>query len=130
MFHNGWEFFIMNPFSEEILQTTQTLYMENYNECYKKFINSLFIPEAELLFNGDDGEKNSSTFMYYTSCAGEMNVINDNSEYGFKFLKSKFFEKKCKKIRKDLGTYYSFWNIKVNRIYRDGEIYYIELMRF
>ena len=122
MIHNGWEFFIMNPFSEEISQSTQDLYMENYNKSYNIFINSLMIPEPNVLFTED----NSQTFMYYITC--EEDVINKESDYGFKFLKSKFFEKKSKKIRADLGIYYSQWNIKVNRIYRDCDKYYIELL--
>ena len=122
MIHNGWEFFIMNPFSEEISQSTQDLYMENYNKSYNIFINSLMIPEPNVLFTED----NSQTFMYYITC--EEDVINKESDYGFKFLKSKFFEKKSKKIRTDLGIYYSQWNIKVNRIYRDCDKYYIELL--
>jgi hypothetical protein len=122
MIHNGWEFFIMNPFSEEISQSTQDLYMENYNKSYNIFINSLMIPEPNVLFTED----NSQTFMYYITC--EEDVINKDSDYGFKFLKSKFFEKKSKKIRTDLGIYYSQWNIKVNRIYRDCDKYYIELL--
>lgn len=124
MIHNGWEFFIMNPFSEEISQSTQDLYMENYNKSYNIFINSLMIPEPNLLFTGD----NSQTFMYYITC--EEDIINEESDYGFKFLKSKFFEKKSKKIRTDLGIYYSQWNIKVNMIYRDCDKYYIELLNF
>tara|TARA_B110000093_G_C12940237_1_gene397633 strand:- start:537 stop:914 length:378 start_codon:yes stop_codon:yes gene_type:complete len=122
MIHNGWEFFIMNPFSEEISQSTQDLYMENYNKSYNIFINSLMIPEPDVLFTED----NSQTFMYYITC--EEDIINKESDYGFKFLKSKFFEKKSKKIRADLGIYYSQWNIKVNRIYRDCDKYYIELL--
>jgi len=122
MIHNGWEFFIMNPFSEEISQSTQDLYMENYNKSYNIFINSLMIPEPDVLFTED----NSQTFMYYITC--EEDIINKESDYGFKFLKSKFFEKKSKKIRTDLGIYYSQWNIKVNRIYRDCDKYYIELL--
>jgi|TARA_B110000238_G_C16118149_1_gene435878 Zn/Cd-binding protein ZinT len=122
MIHNGWEFFIMNPFSEEISQSTQDLYMENYNKSYNIFINSLMIPEPNVLFTED----NSQTFMYYITC--EEDIINKESDYGFKFLKSKFFEKKSKKIRADLGIYYSQWNIKVNRIYRDCDKYYIELL--
>ena len=80
------------------------------------------IPEPNVLFTED----NSQTFMYYITC--EEDIINKESDYGFKFLKSKFFEKKSKKIRTDLGIYYSQWNIKVNRIYRDCDKYYIELL--
>ncbi len=125
MFHNGLEYYIINPFSEEISQKTQELYISNYNEAYFKMINSLMIPEPLELF-----DKNTDTFIYYTDCSGDMDIINNNTEYEFKFLKSKFFEKKTNKLKKDLNNYYSRWNIKVNGIHRDENKYYIELMRF
>ncbi|MBA45790.1 MAG: hypothetical protein CMB31_04305 [Euryarchaeota archaeon] len=125
MFHNGLEYYIINPFSEEISQKTQELYIFNYNEAYFKMINSLMIPEPLELF-----DKNTDTFIYYTDCSGDMDIINNNTEYEFKFLKSKFFEKKTNKLKKDLNIYYSRWNIKVNGIHRDRDIYYIELLKF
>tara|TARA_B100000965_G_scaffold243092_1_gene204029 strand:- start:4425 stop:4802 length:378 start_codon:yes stop_codon:yes gene_type:complete len=125
MFHNGLEYYIINPFSEEISQKTQELYIFNYNEAYFKMINGLMIPEPLELF-----DKNTDTFIYYTDCSGDMDIINNNTEYEFKFLKSKFFEKKTNKLKKDLNNYYSRWNIKVNGIHRDENKYYIELMRF
>ena len=45
-------------------------------------------------------------------------------------LMSEIFEKKTGKIKRDLNIYYSQWNIKVNRVYRNGNKYYIELLRF
>jgi len=124
MFHNGWEYYIINPFSKEISQKTQEIYIENYKKCYNTLIESLLIPEPEILFTDND------TFMYYTNCENEMNILNPDSDYGFKFLKNKFFEKKTNKIRKDLNNYYSQWRIKVYRIYRDGDKYYIELLKY
>tara|TARA_B100000427_G_scaffold291113_1_gene267739 strand:+ start:3063 stop:3440 length:378 start_codon:yes stop_codon:yes gene_type:complete len=125
MFHNGLEYYIINPFSEEISQKTQELYIFNYNEAYFKMINGLMIPEPLELF-----DKNTDTFIYYTDCSGDMDIINNNTEYEFKFLKSKFFEKKTNRLKKDLNNYYSRWNIKVNGIHRDENKYYIELLRF
>ena len=124
MFHNGWEYYIINPFSKEISQKTQEIYIENYKKCYNTLIESLLIPEPEILFTDND------TVMYYTNCENEMNILNPDSDYGFKFLKNKFFEKKTNKIRKDLNNYYSQWRIKVYRIYRDGDKYYIELLKY
>ena len=95
-----------------------------YKKCYNTLIESLLIPEPEILFTDND------TFMYYTNCENEMNILNPDSDYGFKFLKNKFFEKKTNKIRKDLNNYYSQWRIKVYRIYRDGDKYYIELLKY
>lgn len=125
MFHNGWEYYIVNPFSKEISQKTQELYLSNYNESYNKMINNLFIPEPLELFDND-----IDTFIYYTECSGDMDVINNDTEYEYKFLKHKFFEKKTNKIKRDLNIYYMQWNIKVNRIYRNDDKYYIELLRF
>tara|TARA_B100000767_G_C19502972_1_gene425086 strand:+ start:246 stop:620 length:375 start_codon:yes stop_codon:yes gene_type:complete len=124
MFHNGWEYYIVNPFSPEIFQKTQENYIKNYKECYNKLINSLLIPEPSNLFTDDD------TFMYYTTCENELDILNPESDYGFKFLKHKFFEKKTVKIRKDLNSYYIQWRIKVNRIYKDNDKYYIELLKY
>lgn len=125
MFHNGWEYYIINPFSNDNTQKTQELYLLNYNESYIKMINDLLIPEPLELF-----DNNTDTFIYYTDCSCDMDIINNDSEYEYKFLKSKFFEKKTNKIRRDLNIYYSQWNIKVNRVYRNGDKYYIELLRF
>jgi len=125
MFHNGWEYYIINPFSKDITQKTQELYLLNYNESYVEMINKLLIPEPLELF-----DNNTDTFIYYTDCRDDMDIINNNTEYEYKFLKSKFFEKKTIKIKRDLNIYYSQWNIKVNRIYRNGDKYYIELLRF
>ena len=125
MFHKGWEYYIINPFSKDITQKTQELYLLNYNESYVEMINNLLIPEPLELF-----DNNTDTFIYYTDCSGDMDIINNNTDYEYKFLKSKFFEKKTIKIKRDLNIYYSQWNIKVNRIYRNGDKYYIELLRF
>ena len=125
MFHNGWEYYIINPFSKDITQKTQELYISNYNEAYVKMINFLIIPEPLELFEND-----SDTFIYYMNCSGDMDIINNDTDYEFKFLKSKFFEKKTNKIKRHLNHYYGQWNIKVNGVYRDGDIYYIELLRF
>ena len=125
MFHNGWEYYIINPFSKDITQKTQELYLLNYNESYVKMINDLLIPEPLELF-----DNNTDTFIYYTDCSGDMDIINNNTEYEYKFLKHKFFEKKTNKIKRDLNMYYNQWNIKVNRVYRNGDKYYIELLRF
>jgi hypothetical protein len=125
MFHNGWEYYIINPFSKDILQTTQELYLINYNESYIKMLNNLLIPEPLELFDSI-----TDTFIYYTDCTGDMDIINNDTDYEYKFLKHKFFEKKTNKIKRDLNVYYNQWNIKVNRIYRNGDKYYIELLSF
>jgi len=94
MFHNGWEYYIINPFSKDITQKTQEMYLLNYNESYCKMINDLLIPDPLELF---DKNTDTDTFIYYTDCSGDMDIINNDTEYEYKFLKHKFFEKKTNK---------------------------------
>ena len=79
MFHNGWEFYILNPFSKDVLQTTQELYVQNYNKSYIDFINLLLIPEPFSLFFDELGTP-VNTFVYYTSCEKDSDIINKDSE--------------------------------------------------
>ena len=88
-------------------------------------INSLLIPEPLELFDDD-----ADSFIYYIDCSGDMDIINNDTVYEYKFLRSKFFEKKTNKIKRELNNYYTQWNIKVNGIHRDEDKYYIELLRF
>jgi len=127
MLSAGWEFYMLNPLDKDIKQTTQDIYLEMYNRAYTHFIQDLCIPEPnDLLINtGDD----DNTFLFYISCVGDLDIINLEESYEFKFLKSKFFEKKYSKIKKDITLYYTGYNIKVNRIYKEGSNYFIELIK-
>ena len=127
MLSAGWEFYMLNPLDKDIKQTTQDIYLEMYNQAYTHFIKDLCIPEPNdlLINNGDD----NNTFLFYISCVGDLDIINLEESYEFKFLKSKFFEKKYSKIKKDITLYYTGYNIKVNRIYKEDSNYFIELIK-
>ena len=127
MLTDGWEFFILNPLDKNIKQTTQDLYLDMYNKAYNKFINDLCIPEPNdfLINTGEFPNK----FLFLIPCSGILDIINNDDSYEFKFLKSKFFEKKYGKIKRDISLYYSKYNINVNRIYKNDSDYIIELFK-
>lgn len=117
---NGWEFFILNPF-EINKEDVQDKYLIKYNEAYKSFISDICIPNPfEILI----GTKN---FLHYISCNGDLDIINKEDDYEFKFLKSVFFEKKLNVIKRDLRYYYNNFSINVTRIYKGENGYIIEL---
>lgn len=117
---NGWEFFILNPF-EINKEDIQDKYLIKYNEAYKTFISDICIPNpSEILI----GTKN---FLHYVSCNEDLDVINKDDDYEFKFLKSVFFEKKLNTIKRDLRYYYNNFSINVTRIYKGENGYIIEL---
>jgi hypothetical protein len=127
MLTDGWEFFILNPLDKNIKQTTQDQYLEMYNKSYNKFINDLCIPDPnDLLVNTNEF---TNSFLFLIPCSGISDIINNDDTYEFKFLKSKFFEKKYGKIKRDISLYYSKHNINVNRIYKRDSDYIIELVK-
>tara|TARA_B100000085_G_C18326081_1_gene424291 strand:+ start:51 stop:431 length:381 start_codon:yes stop_codon:yes gene_type:complete len=124
MLTNGWEFFILNPFENEIKQTTQEKYLEMYNKAYMKLINQLCIPDPDDLLNDS-----KSTFIYCIDCSENNNDIILDVYYDYTFLKSVFFDKKFKKIKNDINNYYKLYNIQVTNMYKDGTSYYILLKK-
>jgi hypothetical protein len=117
---NGWEFFILNPFNIE-QEKTQETYLANYNKSYNNFINEICIPNpTEILTD-------TKKFLHFIPCSGSQDVINNNDDYEFKFLKSTFFEKKLNNIKYHLNSYYNNYSIKVLRIYKNDTGYIIEL---
>ena len=127
MLTDGWEFFILNPLDKNIKQMTQDIYLDMYNKAYNKFINDLCIPEPnDFLINMG---KFSNNFLFLIPCSGILDIINNDDSYEFKFLKSKFFEKKYGKIKRDISLYYSKYNINVKRIYKNDLDYIIELVK-
>jgi hypothetical protein len=127
MLTDGWEFFILNPLDKNIKQTTQDQYLDMYNKSYNKFIYDLCIPEPnDFLMNTGEIPNN---FLFLIPCSGISDIINNEDSYEFKFLKSKFFEKKYGKIKRDISLYYSKYNINVNRIYKRDSDYIIELVK-
>mgnify|MGYP000085161974 CR=1 FL=1 len=116
---HGWEYFILNPF-EDITEITQDIYLSRYNKAYDQFIKQLCIPEPNDIIN-------QGSFLYYINCINNDDIINKDDNYEYKFLKSVFFEKKFKRIKKDLIDYYNEFNININRIYKTTGGYIIEL---
>lgn len=124
MLTNGWEFFILNPFEQEIKQTTQEKYLEMYNKAYNVLINNLCIPDPKDLINAEN-----TTFVYYIDCSGDNDNILLDEEYEYTFRKSVFFDKKFKKIRTDIINYYRVHDISVKEMYKEGNNYYILLAK-
>ena len=123
MIVNGWEFYILNPFDENIKQTTQDKYIEMYNKAYDIFIRQLCIPEPNdiLEYNFD--------FIYYIDISGDNDKIDLGEYYDYTFLKSVFINKKIKNIRNDVLTYYNFYNINVSNMYKQDNSFYVILNR-
>lgn len=116
---HGWEFFILNPY-ENIKECTQDKYLSKYNSSYKKLLDEICIPEPnDILTQG--------TFLHFINCKDDANILNPDDDYEYKFLKSVFFEKKFKRIKKDLNEYYNYNNINLNRIYKTADGYIIQL---
>ena len=125
MLANGWEFFILNPFDKEIKQTTQDKYLDMYNNAYNKLINQLCIPDPNDLLIGE----NETSFMYYVSCSGTDDVIELDEPYDYVFRKSVFIDKKFRKIRHEIISYYKMHDININNMYKHEENFYIILQK-
>tara|TARA_B000000475_G_C15829344_1_gene379154 strand:- start:168 stop:542 length:375 start_codon:yes stop_codon:yes gene_type:complete len=120
MLTDGWEFFIINPLINNFKEKNQELYQEEYNRCYKNLIESICIPDPNEIVNDE--------FNLLLNCEGENDIINLDSEYEYKFLKSKFLEKRFSKIKKEIDYYYSKYNIIV-KIFKNDNNYIIILNR-
>jgi hypothetical protein len=88
MIEDNWTFYIINPFDENFEESTQNEYNLKYNESLEKLFNELLIPDPINLLN------NEFKFLHYIDCNKENNIINKDDSYGYKFLKSRFFETK------------------------------------
>ena len=123
MLINGWEFFILNPFESEIKQHTQDKYIDMYNKAYDTFLQQLCIPEPnEILEEG-------FSFTYYVELSGENDKIELNESYDYTFLKSVFIDKKFKRIRADIISYYKMHNVFVVNMYKQDKAFYLVLKR-
>lgn len=123
MLSNGWEFYILNPFEENIKQTVQDKYNYMYNKAYDCLLQQLCIPTPRDILS-----ENDTTFIYYIDCSGDNNIIQLDETYDYKFLKNMFLDKKFKKIKFDIMNYYKSHGIKVSRMYKDELNYFIELV--
>ena len=117
-----WTFYIIDPFDKNITEKTQEIYNNEYKKAYDTFIESLCIPTPNDIL--EDGN-----FLFYVNCKNENDIINNDDSYQFKFLKSKFFEYKFKLTKSKLITYYNFHDIDLVDFYRDGDYYYIKLVK-
>lgn len=107
---NGWEYVSQinpkKPLKEQVLQNS---YLSEYNLAYNTFLTSLYISKEQLdsitsdLSNRDVPE---TKYKYIIDTSEDNDVINADSKYPIKFLKTKFINFKIKKIRSDLINYY------------------------
>lgn len=134
---NGWEFLNeINPNNMSNLNNNvQNDYMQNYNLAYHSFINGLCLTKEELdkIKNENHNlDKPITKHRIIIDLEGESDIINLNSEYNIKFLKSKFLTFKTKKIKTDLINHYKPLGIFVkgpNELINKGNVnkYFIEL---
>ena len=112
---NGWEYFTdINPANLVTQQTLQDDYLLQYNLAYHKFLKSLCIDKENLdsIVNQQRGtidpktQRPNTKYRCVIDVNDENDIINADSEYPIKFLKSKFINFKSKKLKTDLITYY------------------------
>lgn len=122
---DGWEFYILDPTDKDkyLTENTQNEYNRMYASAYNKLLQELCIPNPNDLLTSDK----DCTFLYYINCEGDNDIINLDEEYGYKFLKSIFFDKKYSSIKKCIYMYYNSHGIYVKSMYKDGFNYFIEL---
>ena len=101
----GWEFLTdINPGSLPKEQSIQKDYLNEYNLAYTEFLKELLISEEELQKIKND--VNETKYKYIIDLSDDNNIINKDSEYPIKFLKSKFLNFKNRKLKSDLIEYY------------------------
>tara|TARA_E500000178_G_scaffold333139_1_gene367716 strand:+ start:4719 stop:5162 length:444 start_codon:yes stop_codon:yes gene_type:complete len=112
---NGWEYMTsINPTNVVSEQKIQDTYLLEYNLSYHKFLKSLCIDKDNLelivnnLKNSIDPKTNKqiTKHRYLIDTYEDSDIINKDSDYPIKFLKSKFINFKSKKLKTDLITYY------------------------
>ena len=112
---NGWEYLTdINPLNLNSEQKLQDLYLMNYNLAYHKFLRSLCIDKDnldsivdKLRYTIDPKTQRPITkYRYIIDTSEDNDIINNDSDYSIKFLKSKFINFKLKKLKSDLILYY------------------------
>ena len=112
---NGWEYKTeITPNSEPVGNSLQNKYLIHYNNAYDKFIKELLIDEEMLLNIKEKSVKiidkrtnlPKNNYIFKINCSGDNDIINNDDDYPVKFLRSKFFNLKNFKIKKDLINYY------------------------
>ena len=110
---NGWEYVTdVKPNIKVLEQKLQDTYLMEFNLAYHKFLKSLCI-EKEYLDNIVNNKnydpvtnKLITKYKFIIDTAEDNDIINSDSEYPIKFLKSKFIYYKNKKLKTDLISYY------------------------
>tara|TARA_B100001094_G_C17932559_1_gene671469 strand:- start:25 stop:480 length:456 start_codon:yes stop_codon:yes gene_type:complete len=112
---NGWEYTTsINPNNLNSEQKLQDSYLLEYNLSYHKFLKSLCIDKENLdsIVNDLKNTVDPKTGNLITKhrCVidtyEDNDIINGDSDYPIKFLKSKFINFKSKKLKTDLISYY------------------------
>ena len=123
MLQYGWEFFILNPLETITEQKTQNKYIEMYHKAYNIFLNQMCIPDPnELLQDNYD-------FTYYIDFNSENDIIKLDENYGYKFLKSVFLNKKFRLIKQNVTLYYKKYEIDILQFYINNKGLYIILKK-
>lgn len=115
------EFFIVNPF-EDFKKTTQELYLNNLNKAFEKLMEEMYIPDPQDLV--EDGP-----FTFCISCESHLNEIKVDG-YEYIFSKDKFFDFKSHTIKNNLYAYYNPKGVKINKLFRDRDNYFIVLTKY
>jgi hypothetical protein len=92
------------------------------NRAFIKLMEEMFIPDPEDLVSESD-------FVLCINCEGENDKIH-LEKFEYTFSKSKFFDFKSHNIKKNLYSYYNPKGIKVNKLFRDSDHYFIELTKY
>ena len=138
---NGWEYVtFLDPNNLLKEQKIQNAYLLEYNLAYHMFLKSLCIDKDNLSLIVEDIKKTidpltnkpHSKYRYLIDTYEDNDIINNNSEYPIKFLKSKFINFKSKKLKTDLIAYYKPLGFYVKGPFQlsiNGKIskYFIEL---
>lgn len=112
---NGWEYLSdIKPNDLKLEQKLQDSYLTNYNLAYHKFLKSLCIDKdnlesivSKLKHTIDSKTKKPVTkYRFIIDTSEDNDIINNDSDYQIKFLKSKFINFKSKKLKTDLISYY------------------------
>jgi len=117
----GWEFFILDPFIQDIQQKNRDEYTKYYKLAYNTFVQELCIPDPVVLFENE----NSNLFTSYILCDGDNDKIqiqteNENEKFKVVFLRSVFLKIKYKNIKSDLQMYYNKFGINVRNLYNSA----------
>ena len=134
--HNGWTYYTtITPMVLPTEQKLQKLYLKNYNEAYRRFIDSLCINEHTLKehYNSINIKTNKlfNNYILIINCDYNNDIIKID-DYSVFFSKSKFINLRQFVIKKDLIKYYNFLNLYVKgpyKLFDNNDNYYLEIKK-